>query len=63
MTGVDVGFENPLFACLEVDYEDVDEDPTGKALEEMEPTLTFYELDLGVCASDALWLTSVFLQA
>ena len=27
--GVDVGFENPMFACLEVDYEEVDNDPTG----------------------------------
>ena len=27
--GVDVGFENPMFACLEVDYEEVDNDPSG----------------------------------
>ena len=30
IVGVDVGFENPLFACLEIDYEDADNDPTGK---------------------------------
>lgn len=30
MVGVDVGFDNPLFACLEIDYEEVDADPTGK---------------------------------
>jgi splicing factor 3B subunit 3 len=36
--GVDVGFENPIFACLEVDY---NEQPHNKYL-------TFYELDLGV---------------
>ena len=30
MVGVDVGFENPMFACLEVDYEEVDNDPTGE---------------------------------
>ena len=47
MTGVDVGFENPIFACLELDYEDVDEDATGEALEMLTQTLTFYELDLG----------------
>lgn len=23
MCGVDVGFENPIFACLEVDYDEV----------------------------------------
>ena len=28
--GVDVGFENPMFACLEVDYEEADNDITGK---------------------------------
>ena len=30
IVGVDVGFENPLFACLEIDYEEADNDPTGK---------------------------------
>lgn len=29
--GVDVGFENPIFACIEIDYSDADEDPTGEA--------------------------------
>lgn len=32
MVGVDVGFENPMFACLEIDYEKSDSDPTGKFL-------------------------------
>jgi splicing factor 3B subunit 3 len=31
--GVDVGFENPIFACLEVDYQESDNDPTGVAFE------------------------------
>ena len=46
--GVDVGFENPLFACLEVDYEEVDNDPTGEVAAKLPMTLTFYELDLGL---------------
>lgn len=46
--GVDVGFENPVFACLEVDYEDAEADPTGEALEETHQMLTYYELDLGL---------------
>lgn len=29
MVGVDVGFENPMFACLEIDYEEADSDPSG----------------------------------
>ena len=46
--GVDVGFENPMFACLEVDYEEVDNDPTGEVAAKLPMTLTFYELDLGL---------------
>lgn len=30
MVGVDVGFDNPMFACLEIDYEEADNDPSGK---------------------------------
>ena len=54
VVGVDVGFENPVFACLELDYADVDLDPSGEALEESEKFLTFYELDLGASPSVAL---------
>ncbi|KAJ1927861.1 pre-mRNA-splicing factor rse1 [Tieghemiomyces parasiticus] len=45
---LDVGFENPVFACLEVDYGEADEDPTGEALENTDKVLTYYELDLGL---------------
>ena len=31
IVGVDVGFENPMFAALEVDYAESDQDPTGEA--------------------------------
>eukprot|EP00048_Salpingoeca_helianthica_P016590 m.233134 g.233134 ORF g.233134 m.233134 type:complete len:1196 (+) comp18997_c0_seq1:31-3618(+) len=47
-TGLDVGFENPLFACLESNYEECDQDPTGEARRQLQQTLTFYELDLGL---------------
>lgn len=46
--GVDVGFENPLFAALEVDYSESDLDPTDEAFNNAEKMLTFYELDLGL---------------
>ena len=46
--GVDVGFENPMFACLELDYEEADSDHTGEAAQTAQQTLTFYELDLGL---------------
>jgi len=66
IAGVDVGFDNPLFAALEVlflfflpstfaellfmqvEYEEMDEDPTGQAIANAEKVLTFYELDLGL---------------
>ncbi|EJU02199.1 hypothetical protein DACRYDRAFT_21931 [Dacryopinax primogenitus] len=48
IVGVDVGFENPLFAALEVDYTESDQDSTGEAYEKTEKMLTYYELDLGL---------------
>ncbi|KAI9279118.1 CPSF A subunit region-domain-containing protein [Sporodiniella umbellata] len=48
ITAVDVGFENPTFACLEVDYGDADADPSGEAAQTVEKILTYYELDLGL---------------
>nr|KAJ3423303.1 Splicing factor 3B subunit 3 [Polyrhizophydium stewartii] len=46
--GVDVGYENPIFASIEVDYSDADQDPSGRAAREAEKMLTYYELDLGL---------------
>jgi splicing factor 3B subunit 3 len=46
--GVDVGFENPVFACLEVDYSEADQDHTGQAFHNAQKMLTYYELDLGL---------------
>lgn len=48
IVGVDVGFENPLYAALEVDYSESDQDPTGEAFNNAEKMLTYYELDLGL---------------
>ncbi|EPS33156.1 Pre-mRNA-splicing factor rse1 [Penicillium oxalicum] len=48
MTALDVGYENPVFAALEVDYSEADQDPTGQAYEDIEKVLVFYELDLGL---------------
>jgi splicing factor 3B subunit 3 len=38
--GVDVGFENPIFACLEVDYSEADSDPDA-GLASIEKVKTF----------------------
>ncbi|KAH7913267.1 CPSF A subunit region-domain-containing protein [Hygrophoropsis aurantiaca] len=48
IVGLDVGFENPLYAALEVDYTESDQDPTGEAFNNAEKMLTYYELDLGL---------------
>ena len=45
IVGVDVGFENPLFACLEMDYEEMDASATAETPSQF---LTYYELDLGL---------------
>lgn len=48
MTALDVGYDNPVFAALEVDYSEADQDPTGQAYEQLEKVLVYYELDLGL---------------
>ncbi|KAF9448327.1 hypothetical protein P691DRAFT_775506 [Macrolepiota fuliginosa MF-IS2] len=48
IVGLDVGFENPVYAALEVDYSESDQDPTGEAFNKAEKMLTYYELDLGL---------------
>lgn len=46
VVSIDMGYDNPMFAALEVDYTNAELDPTG--LEEVQKKLTFYELDLGL---------------
>ena len=48
MTGVDVGIENPQFACLEIDYGDIDQNFSAVNTGNYQKTLTLYEMDLGL---------------
>ena len=48
LVALDVGYANPVFAALEIDYSDADQDPTGQAVQEVETQLVYYELDLGL---------------
>lgn len=48
MVGVDVGIENPQFACLEIDYGDLDQNFSAVNTGNFQKTLTFYEMDLGL---------------
>jgi splicing factor 3B subunit 3 len=44
LVGVDVGYENPIFAALEVDYSDAEQDHTGHAYENIEKVSGFTSL-------------------
>ena len=48
LVALDVGYDNPVFAALEVDYGESDQDATGLAYESIEKMLVYYELDLGL---------------
>lgn len=48
ITALDCGFDNPIFAAIELDYGDADADPTGEAAAAAQKHLTYYELDLGL---------------
>lgn len=48
VVGLDMGFDNPQFAAIELDYSEADQDPTGEAAQEAEKHLVVYELDLGL---------------
>lgn len=48
LVALDVGYANPVFAALEIDYSEADQDATGEAGKEPEAQLVYYELDLGL---------------
>lgn len=51
IVGLDVGFENPLFAALEVDYTESDQDPTGEAFNNAEKVCCFDNFTLSAIHS------------
>lgn len=53
LCGVDVGFDNPIFAALEFDYTDVHS--TDPSADEPQKVLTYYELDLGLNHVSRRW--------
>ncbi len=46
--GMDVGYENPLFACIEADYGEVESKNSSINTGKITKHLTFYEMDLGL---------------
>jgi splicing factor 3B subunit 3 len=59
LVSLDVGYENPVFAALEIDYSDSDQDPSGQAYKDVEKQLVFYELDLGLNHVVRRWTDTV----
>ncbi|KAM0038646.1 putative transcription factor WD40-like family [Helianthus debilis subsp. tardiflorus] len=59
IAGVDCGFDNPIFAAIELDYSEADQDSTGQAANEAQKVLTFYELDLGLNHVSRKWSEQV----
>ncbi|KAH8728049.1 CPSF A subunit region-domain-containing protein [Phaeosphaeriaceae sp. PMI808] len=48
LIGLDVGYDNPMFASLELDFSSSETDPSGEAFDELKKELVYYELDLGL---------------
>ena len=48
LVALDVGYANPVFAALETNYSESDQDPSGQAYQGVEKQLVYYELDLGL---------------
>ncbi|KAI1770802.1 Pre-mRNA-splicing factor rse-1 [Hypoxylon cercidicola] len=46
LVALDVGYANPVFASLETDYSEADQDTSGQSSPDIE--LVYYELDLGL---------------
>ncbi|KAI1178303.1 Pre-mRNA-splicing factor rse-1 [Nemania sp. FL0916] len=57
LVALDVGYANPVFASLETNYAEIDQDPTGETRPELE--LVYYELDLGLNHVVRKWSESV----
>jgi splicing factor 3B subunit 3 len=60
--GLDNGYDNPIFATLELQYPDT-EDSAPEPLDEVEKQLAYYELDLGLNHVSRRWATTTHRTA
>ena len=60
--GLDNGYDNPIFATIELQYPDT-EDAVGESVDEIEKQLAYYELDLGLNHVSRRWATSTHRTA
>ena len=56
--GIDNGYDNPMFACIEIQYPDDGEDNNGTT-ESNNKQLAYYELDLGLNHVSRKWAISI----
>ena len=55
LCALDVGYENPVFAAIELDHAEADADPTGSAARAAQKSLVYYELDLSLNHVSRVW--------
>mmetsp|Transcript_10804 Transcript_10804/g.16593 ORF Transcript_10804/g.16593 Transcript_10804/m.16593 type:complete len:1302 (-) Transcript_10804:89-3994(-) len=60
--GLDNGYDNPIFATLELQYPDT-EDSVRESVDDVEKQLAYYELDLGLNHVSRRWARSVHRSA
>ncbi|KAK3703320.1 pre-mRNA-splicing factor rse1 [Vermiconidia calcicola] len=60
---LDTGWEHPVFATLEVDYNDAENDPSGEMYERREKQLVYYTVDLGLNHVVKSWSDTVDYSA
>jgi splicing factor 3B subunit 3 len=63
IVGVDVGFENPMFAALEVDYTESDQDPTGNAAKAAQKVCFFFYLGVVYSELNGVYVDVDLLRA
>ncbi|EMC92310.1 hypothetical protein BAUCODRAFT_151722 [Baudoinia panamericana UAMH 10762] len=56
---LDTGWEHPIFAALEVDYNEAESDPSGAMYEQREKQLVYYTVDLGLNHVVKSWTDAV----
>ncbi|GAB7355497.1 hypothetical protein MBLNU459_g5990t1 [Dothideomycetes sp. NU459] len=63
LCSVDTNFQNPVFAALEVDYTDSDQDPSDVSYNSREKLLVYYRVDLGLNHVVREWADAVDYSA
>lgn len=63
IASLDVGWDNPIFAALEVSYAEADKDHTGEAAKNAEKLLVYHEFDIGINSMKRSWAESTLRNA